>query len=115
MNNKENTDKVNPQLSISDDDNGYAEFCAYLEEREAEQDDSDDLSDEPIIDRGTIVKIKPECLNPGESGEMQYVVVKVYDEKRILIQALGTGLPLAPTEAVEKSMVYPCGYAILNN
>ena len=67
------------------------------------------------IEIGDIVRIKPEWLNPGESGEMQYVVVKVYDENRIRIQALGTGLPLAPTEAVEKSMVYPCGYAILNN
>lgn len=67
------------------------------------------------IERGDIVRIKPECLNPGESGEMQYVVLKEYDERRILIQALGTGLPLAPTEAVEKSMVYTCGHVTLNN
>ena len=46
---------------------------------------------------------------------MQYVVLKEYDEMRILIQALGTGLPLAPTEAVEKSMVYTCGHVTLNN
>lgn len=67
------------------------------------------------IERGDIVRIKPEWLNPGESGEMQYVVLKEYDERRILIQALGTGLPLAPTEAVEKSMVYTCGHVTLNN
>ncbi len=65
--------------------------------------------------RGDIVRIKPECLNRGESGQMQYVVVKEYDENRILIQALGTGLPLAPTEAVEKSMVNPCVYVTLND
>ncbi len=46
---------------------------------------------------------------------MQYVVLKEYDEMRILIQALGTRLPLAPTEAVEKSMVYTCGHVTLNN
>ena len=68
-----------------------------------------------LIERGDIVRIKPEWLNPGESGEMQYVVLKEYDERRILIQALGTGLPLAPTEAVEKSMVYTCGHVTLNN
>ena len=67
------------------------------------------------IERGDIVRIKLEWLNPGESGEMQYVVLKEYDERRILIQALGTGLPLAPTEAVEKSMVYTCGHVTLNN
>lgn len=115
MNNKEYTSKTNTQLSIANDDNGYAEFCAYLEAREAEQDDPEAFTDEPIIERGTIVKIKPEWLNPGESGQMHYVVVKEYDENRILIQALGTGLPLAPTEAVEKSMVTPCGYVTLND
>ena len=46
---------------------------------------------------------------------MHYVVVKEYDENRLLIQALGTGLPLAPTEAAEKSMVYLCGYVTLND
>ena len=77
--------------------------------------DPEAFTDEPIIERGTIVKIKPEWLNPGESGQMHYVVVKEYDENRILIHALGTGLPLAPTEAVEKSMVYLCGYVTLND
>lgn len=67
------------------------------------------------IERGTLVKIKPEWLNPGETGEMQYVVLKEYDEKQILIQALGTGLPIAPAEVVDKSMVYPCGQVNLNN
>ena len=67
------------------------------------------------IERGDIVRIKLEWLNPGESGEMQYVVLKEYDERRILIQALSTGLPLAPTEAVEKSRVYTCGHVTLNN
>ena len=67
------------------------------------------------IKRGDIVRIKSEWLNPGESGEMQYVVLKEYDEMRILIQALGTGLPLAPTEAVAKNMVYTCGHVPLNN
>ncbi len=91
MNNEEYTNKTNTQLSIADDDNGYAEFCAYLEASEAEQDDPEAFTDEAIIERGTIVKIKPEWLNPGESGQMHYVVVKEYDENRILIQALGTG------------------------
>lgn len=68
-----------------------------------------------FVKRGDIVRIKPEWLNPGESGEMQYVVLKEYDEMRILIQALGTGLPLAPTEAVERSMVYTCGHVPLNH
>lgn len=68
-----------------------------------------------FVKRGGIVRIKPEWLNPGESDEMQYVVLKEYDEMRILIQALGTGLPLAPTEAVAKSMVYTCGHVSLNH
>lgn len=85
------------------------------EERESVRDDPEAFTGERRIERGTLVKIKREWLNPGETGEMQYVVLEEYDETRILIQALGTGLPIAPTEAVKKSMVCPCGYVNLND
>ncbi|MBE6410673.1 MAG: hypothetical protein E7034_08790 [Akkermansiaceae bacterium] len=48
------------------------------------------------IKRGDIVTIKPEWLDPGEDGSMKYVVLEERGDDRILVQALGTGLPIAP-------------------
>ena len=49
------------------------------------------------IKRGHIVKIREELLDPGEDGSITYVVLEDRGNGRVLVQALGTGLPLAPT------------------
>lgn len=49
------------------------------------------------IKRGDIVKIREEWLDPGEDGSITYVVLEDRGNGRVLVQALGTGLPLAPT------------------
>ncbi|MBQ4636085.1 MAG: hypothetical protein IJB64_06595 [Akkermansia sp.] len=50
--------------------------------------------------RGDIVSVKKEWLNPGESADMYYVVLEESGPGRVLVQALGTGLPLAPTSVM---------------
>lgn len=49
------------------------------------------------IKRGDIVRIREEWLDPGEDGSITYVVLEDRWNGRVLVQALGTGLPLAPT------------------
>ncbi|MBQ8479433.1 MAG: hypothetical protein IJ503_03485 [Akkermansia sp.] len=49
------------------------------------------------IKRGDIVRIREEWLDPGEDGSITYVVLKERGSGHVLVQALGTGLPLAPT------------------
>lgn len=49
------------------------------------------------IKRGDIVRVKEEWLNPGENSGMSYVVLEESGPGRVLVQALGTGLPLAPS------------------
>lgn len=49
------------------------------------------------IKRGDIVRIREEWLEPGEDGFITYVVLEDRGNGRVLVQALGTGLPLAPT------------------
>lgn len=57
------------------------------------------------IKRGDIVTIKPEWLDLGEDGSMKYVVLEEQGNGRILVQALGTGLPLAPTYVYDMTWV----------
>ena len=57
------------------------------------------------IERGDIVRIKREWLNPGETGDELYLVLEECGINRILIQALNTGLPLAPTSVVNTDWV----------
>lgn len=49
------------------------------------------------IKRGDIVRIREEWLDPGEDGSITYVVLEERGPGLVLVQALGTGLPLAPT------------------
>lgn len=49
------------------------------------------------IKRGDIVRIREEWLDPGEDGSITYVVLEDRGNGHVLVQALGTGLPLAPT------------------
>lgn len=49
------------------------------------------------IKRGDIVRIREEWLDPGEDGSITYVVLEERGSGLVLVQALGTGLPLAPT------------------
>lgn len=51
-----------------------------------------------------IVKVRKEWLDPGEDGSMQYVVLEVMG-KLIKVQALGTGLVLAPTYVYDSAWV----------
>ena len=53
------------------------------------------------IKRGDIVRIREEWLDPGEDGSITYVVLEDRGNGRVLVQALGTGLPLAPTYVYE--------------
>lgn len=46
---------------------------------------------------GDIVRVKPEWLDPNEDGSTCYVVLEEAGVNRVLVQALGTGLALAPT------------------
>lgn len=50
-----------------------------------------------VNDVGAVVKVKKEWLDPGEDGSTQYVVLEKQGDDKVLVQALGTGLPLAPT------------------
>lgn len=63
------------------------------------------------IERGDIVRIKPELLEEGENGEQKYVVLQDYGNNRVLIRALNTGLPLPPVNTVDISSLLYCGRA----
>ena len=63
------------------------------------------------IERGDIVRIKPEWLEVGENGEQKYVVLQDYGNNRVLIRALDTGLPLPPVNMVDISSLLYCGRA----
>lgn len=58
---------------------------------------------------GDIVRVKPEWLDSGEDGTMCYVVLETMGENRVFVQALGTGLPLAPTYIYDVDWVYYAG------
>lgn len=61
------------------------------------------------IKRGDIVTVKPEWLDPGEDGSTKYVVLEEAGHNRILVQALGTGLPLAATYVYDVAWVEYAG------
>ena len=61
------------------------------------------------IKRGDIVTVKPEWLDPGEDVSTKYVVLDEAGHNRILVQALGTGLPLAPTYVYDVAWVEYAG------
>ena len=63
------------------------------------------------IERGDIVRIKPEWLEEGQNGEQKYVVLQDYGNNRVLIRALNTGLPLPPVNTVDISSLLYCGRA----
>ena len=63
------------------------------------------------IERGDIVRIKPEWLEMGENGEQKYVVLQDYGNNRVLIRALDTGLPLPPVNTVDINSLLYCGRA----
>ena len=63
------------------------------------------------IERGDIVRIKPEWLEVGETGEQKYVVLQDYGNNRVLIRALDTGLPLPPVNMVDINRLLYCGRA----
>ena len=63
------------------------------------------------IERGDIVRIKPEWLEVGENGEQKYVVLQDYGNNRVLIRALDTGLPLPPVNEADKDWLVYCGRA----
>lgn len=60
------------------------------------------------LKRGDIVMVRKEWLDPGEDGSMKYVVLETMGS-RILVQALGTGLPLAPTYVYDVAWVRYAG------
>ena len=63
------------------------------------------------IERGDIVRIKPEWLEVGETGEQKYVVLQDYGNNRVLIRALDTGMPLPPVNMVDINRLLYCGRA----
>ncbi len=66
------------------------------------------------IERGDLVRIKPEWLDPRETGKEKYVVVRDFGDDRVLIQILGTGQPLPSTSTADKSWLIYCGHVTLN-
>ena len=58
---------------------------------------------------GDIVTVKPEWLTPCEDVSTKYVVLEEAGHNRILVQALGTGLPLAPTYVYDVAWVEYAG------
>ena len=57
------------------------------------------------IKRGDIVTVKPDWLDLGEDGSTQYVVLEEVGDNRILVQALNSGLTLAPTYVYDVAWV----------
>lgn len=72
------------------------------------------LMTERKIKSGDIVTIKPEWLDPGEDGSMKYVVLEERGDDRILVQALGTGLPLAPMYVYDVAWVNYAGSVLVD-
>ena len=64
------------------------------------------------LKRGDIVRVKPEWLDPNEDGSTCYVVLEETGKNRVLVQALGTGLALAPTYIYDVDWVYYVGSAL---
>lgn len=64
---------------------------------------------ERVIKRGDLVRVKDEYLNPGEDGSTTYVVLEQVSASRIHVQALGTGLAIAPTYIYDVEWVYYAG------
>ena len=62
------------------------------------------------IQRGDIVGIKPEWLDPGEAADTKYVVLEVVTPERVLVQALGTGLHLPPTHVYDVAWLFYIGH-----
>lgn len=55
---------------------------------------------------GDIVSIKPEWLNPGESADVEFMVVDVnYETKRCYIEPVCCDLPLKPQNLVAFEML----------
>ena len=63
------------------------------------------------IERGDIVRIKPEWLDAGENAELKYVVLQDNGNNRVLIRALNSGLPLPPVNTVDINSLLYCGRA----
>ena len=63
------------------------------------------------IERGDIVRIKPEWIKVGENGDQKYVVLQDYGNNRVLIRALDTGLPLPTVNMVDINRLLYCGRA----
>lgn len=61
------------------------------------------------IKRGDIVKIREEWLDPGEDVSIIYVVLEDRGNGRVLVQALGTGLPLAPIYVYDVAWLHYAG------
>lgn len=64
------------------------------------------------LKKGDIVRVKTEWLDPGEEGSTCYVVLEEAGKNRVLVQALGTGLALAPTYIYDVDWVYYAGTAL---
>lgn len=63
------------------------------------------------IKRGDIVKIKKEWLAPNEDETITYVVLEEQGYNHVLVQALGTGLQLAPTYVYDVTWLQYAGTA----
>lgn len=61
------------------------------------------------IKTGDIVRVKSEWLAPNEDGSTCYVVLDEAGNNRVLVQALGTELALAPTYVYDVDWIYYAG------
>lgn len=68
----------------------------------------DNASTDRKLKRGDIVMVRKEWLDAGEDGSMKYVVLETMGS-RILVQALGTGLAIAPTYVYDVAWVRYAG------
>lgn len=64
---------------------------------------------ERTLKRGDIVMVRKEWLEPGEDPSMKYLVLEESGPGRILVRALDTGLPLAPTYVYDVKWVTYAG------
>lgn len=86
----------------------YAEFCAYMEEREVEANDEEYA--EELTGAGDIVRIKPELLDNSELQQMRYMLEEQVGSNEACIRALGTGLSNPPTTIVDMDRVEKAEY-----
>lgn len=86
----------------------YAEFCAYMEEREVEAIDEEYA--EELTGAGDIVRIKPELLDNSELQQMRYMLEEQVGRNEARIRALGTGLSNPPTTIVDMDWVEKAEY-----